>query len=164
LISPCRVLGIDPGTGRIGFGILEKNLEKNEAIRMLECGIIAPPKGERWERLPFIYSEMVRLMKEHKPHLLAIEKLFFNKNIKTAMAVGEAIGVILLAASHCRIPIREYTPMQVKETLVGSGKAKKHEVKGVLELLLNRKIKGPDDAADAVAVAYCHFSLEALGL
>lgn len=155
-----RVLGIDPGTGRVGFGLLENS----SPIQILDYGVIAPPKGERWERLPIIHGEVSRLLKHHAPDCLAIEKLFFNKNVKTAMAVSEAIGVILLASHQCGIPIREYTPMEVKEVVVGSGNAKKSEVKGMLELLFKQKLKGPDDAADAVAVAYCHLSVEALGL
>lgn len=155
-----RILGIDPGTGRIGYGVLDYF----STVQVVDCGLIRATEAERPARLLAIHSGVRELIQTYKPDLLALEKLFFNKNIKTAMAVSEAIGVILLAAEHLQIPVREYTPPQVKEVVVGSGRAKKHEVKGMLEILFGMKIKGPDDVADALAVAYCHLSLESLGL
>lgn len=157
-----KILGIDPGTGRIGYGVL--TLSGSSEVQFVDCGLISVPKAERPARLSAIHSEVQNLIQTHQPDLMVIEKLFFNKNLKTAMAVGEAIGVILLAAENLCVPIREYTPLQVKEVVVGSGRAKKHEVKGMMEIVFDRKIEGPDDVADALAVAYCHLSLEALGL
>lgn len=151
-----RVLGIDPGTGRLGFGVLEQG----SAITFVDCGLIHPEASERGERLSIIHAEILRLIQRYRPDLVAIERLFFNKNVRTAMTVGEAIGVILLAAKQAKVPVREYTPMQVKEAVAGSGKARKQEVKGMLEILLDLKIKGPDDVADALGVAYCHLSSE----
>jgi crossover junction endodeoxyribonuclease RuvC len=155
-----RILGIDPGVGRVGFGIIEKASE----CLVVDYGTITTPKVERQERLSKIHSEILNLIQTHKPDLMALEKLFFNKNLKTAMSVGEAVGVILLAAHQESLPIYEYTPLQVKEVLAGSGRAKKSEIKGMLELFFNQKIKGHDDASDALAVAYCHLSFESLGL
>ncbi|MCL5054931.1 MAG: crossover junction endodeoxyribonuclease RuvC [Firmicutes bacterium] len=155
-----RILGIDPGVGRIGFGVIDKDSD----FLLVDYGTITTPKVERQERLSRIHSEVSNLLHIHKPDLMALEKLFFNKNLKTAMAVGEAIGVVLLAAYQASVPVAEYTPLQVKEVLAGSGRAKKHEIKGMLELFFNQEIKGHDDAADALAVAYCHLTFESLGL
>ena len=155
------ILGIDPGTGRTGFGYIE--IEKDKSPTLLSCGCITTPKEKTGaERLKILFEEITSKIKEIRPDELAMEKLFFNRNVTTAMSVGEARGVILLASALNSIPVFEYTPLQVKETLSGYGRASKSEVKETVKLHLGvEKIKGPDDVADSLAIALCHaFAIE----
>ncbi|MFZ5366393.1 MAG: crossover junction endodeoxyribonuclease RuvC [Patescibacteria group bacterium] len=154
------ILGIDPGTATTGFGLLRT---KRNGFELLDFGWIKTNKGDfRGKRLIAIYKEIASLIKSYKPDVLAIERLFFATNAKTAMAVSEATGVIRLAAARGRIPVAEYVPMQVKMEICGSGKADKKMVKRQVRRLLsfrspNHKKTHFDDVCDALAVAICHW-------
>ncbi len=149
------ILGIDPGTARTGFGYISVSDGSNEFI---DCGCITTSKETaKGERLAILYKELTSLLKNRRPDVMVVEQLFFNKNTLTALTVGEARGVILLAATLCGIPVTEYTPLQVKECLSGYGRATKQEVKEMVKIhLCLEKIKGPDDVADALAISLCH--------
>lgn len=148
------VLGIDPGTARLGYGLLRKTGPK---IEHLAHGCFETPKGmPQAERLASLHASLNRLIADRQPALVGVEKLFFQKNVKTAMVVSEARGIILLAAQSAGLPISEYTPMQVKVAVSGYGAAGKRQVQEMVRRLLSLKdIPRPDDAADALAVAYC---------
>ena len=149
------ILGIDPGVATIGFGIIRAERGKNTLI---QYGVITTPPGiPLSERLVQIYDDMQQLIETFKPDEMAVEELFFSKNITTGIAVAHGRGVILLAAEKLGIPVFEYTPMQVKQSVVGYGKAEKKQVMLMTQRLLNMKeIPRPDDAADALALAICH--------
>ena len=150
-----RILGIDPGYGLIGFSIIEKTRADNQVI---DYGVIKTPKDMIFfERLKVIYDSMNKLIDKYNPNEMAIEKLYFNKNITTGIPVAEARGVILLSAVNRGLPVYEYTPQQIKMALTGVGKAEKSQVQFMVKTLLHlTKVPRPDDAADAVAVALCH--------
>ena len=140
-----KTLGIDPGTTRIGYGIIENDL-------VVDYGLINGKNS-----LEIIHQEIKRIILKHNPDVVSIEKLFFSKNVKTALRVGEARGVILLAAHEEKIPIREYTPIQVKLAVTGYGKADKKQIQQMVKVLLKlSEIPKPDDVADALAIAICH--------
>ncbi len=149
------ILGIDPGVATIGFGIIRAERGKNTLI---QYGVITTPPGiPLSERLVQIYDDMEQLIDTFKPDEMAVEELFFSKNITTGIAVAHGRGVILLAAEKLGVPVFEYTPMQVKQSVVGYGKAEKKQVMLMTQRLLNMKeIPRPDDAADALALAICH--------
>ena len=149
------ILGIDPGYGLVGFGVLEK---KGGNIRPLDFGCISTRKEDKLtKRLEIISNCMHQLIDKWQPDEMAIEKLFFNKNITTGIPVAQARGVILVAAQEMGIPIFEYTPSNIKMALTGMGKADKHQMQFMVKTLLGlREIPKPDDAADALAVAICH--------
>ncbi len=149
------VLGIDPGYAIVGYGVIEYN---NNHFRVLDFGAITTeahtPFNERLER---IYDCACALISRYKPEAMAIEKLFFNTNQKTAIDVAQARGALVLAAQKARLGIFEYTPLQVKQSVVGYGRAEKKQVQEMTRLMLNlEKIPKPDDAADALAMAICH--------
>ncbi len=150
-----RILGIDPGYGIIGFSIIDKKRTGNEVV---DYGVITTPKDMQFnERLRAIYESMGKLIDNYAPDEVAIEKLYFNKNITTGIPVAEARGVILLSIVMKNIPVFEYTPQEIKMALTGLGKADKSQVQFMVKTLLHlTKIPRPDDAADAVAVALCH--------
>ena len=150
-------LGIDPGTATTGFGLLH---EQDDKLVYLDHGVILTSKTESPQaRLRLIYLELKRLITKHKPDAIAVEKLFFGVNSKTAIAVGQARGMSLLAAAEMRVPVAEYTPLQVKMAVTGYGKADKLQVQQMIKTLLALKeIPKPDDAADALAVALCHLN------
>lgn len=149
------VLGIDPGTAITGYGVIQ--VEGNR-LKMLDYGCIMTDAALGLEkRLAAIYQEMNQLITRWHPQEVAIEELFFNKNVRTALAVGHARGVVLLSAAHHGLPLGEYTPLQVKQAVVGQGRAEKQQVQYMVKILLNlSKVPKPDDAADALAVAICH--------
>ena len=149
------ILGIDPGVATIGFGLIRAERGKNT---LLQYGVITTPPGiPLSERLLQISNDMERLIETFRPDEMAVEELFFSKNITTGIAVAHGRGVILLAAEKRGIPVFEYTPMQVKQSVVGYGKAEKKQVMLMTQRLLNMKdIPKPDDAADALAIAICH--------
>ena len=149
------ILGIDPGVATIGFGLIRAERGKNT---LLQYGVITTPPGiPLSERLLQISNDMERLIETFRPDEMAVEELFFSKNITTGIAVAHGRGVILLAAEKLGIPVFEYTPMQVKQSVVGYGKAEKKQVMLMTQRLLNMKqIPRPDDAADALALAICH--------
>lgn len=149
------ILGIDPGLAIVGWGVLQSD---RGHFALLAAGAIRTPAGHPIpERLAMIYEDMQALIERYRPDEMAIEELFFDKNITTGIPVAEARGVILLAAQQHRMPIGEYTPMQVKQAVVGYGKAEKRQVIAMVtsHLRLPAPPK-PDDTADAIAVALCH--------
>lgn len=150
-----RVLGIDPGIGRLGWAIVEseKTKVRSDAFGCIET----QPNSDIPGRLFAIYDEICRIIDEYKPDTLAIEDLFFAKNAKTAFAVGQARGVVLLAGSQKNLLIQVYTPLQVKSAITGYGKADKKQVGQMVKLLLHLpKVPTPDDTADALAIALTH--------
>ena len=150
-----RVLGIDPGVATVGFGVVD--FGKNSQ-RLVEYGVITTPAGlPLSNRLLQISNDMEELIHTFKPDEIAVEELFFSKNITTGIAVAHGRGVILLAAEKLGVPVFEYTPMQVKQAVVGYGGAEKRQVMLMTQRLLNMKeVPRPDDAADALAIAICH--------
>jgi len=150
-----KILGIDPGTATTGFGLITKEGPK---LTKLDCGVISTAKDlEMSERLNILYKDLQQIIKSHKPDAMAVEKLFFTNNITTAMTVSQARGIVLLVASQNNIPIAEYTPLQVKMSATGYGKATKKQVQEMVKKILKLSvIPKPDDAADALAIAICH--------
>jgi crossover junction endodeoxyribonuclease RuvC len=151
------ILGVDPGIATVGFGVVE--LVGNK-YRVLDYGAILTPSDQLFpHRLRSVYNQLNDIIKTYRPDDLAIEELFFNKNVKTAIKVGHARGVEILAAVNHDIEVYEYTPLQVKQAVVGYGRAEKRQVQEMVKILLNLdKIPKPDDVADALAVAICHGS------
>lgn len=151
------ILGIDPGFAIVGYSVIEY---KGNKFRPLEYGAITTDSKALFpDRIKIIYDELLDIIDQYKPEDLAIEELFFNKNVKTAIKVGQARGVEILAAINKGLNIYEYTPLQIKQATVGYGRAEKHQVQEMVKILLNLKeIPKPDDVADALAVAICHAS------
>ncbi|WP_425446038.1 crossover junction endodeoxyribonuclease RuvC [Dethiothermospora halolimnae] len=149
------IVGLDPGIAILGYGVVQY---KGNKFNVLDYGVLTTePKNSFPERLKILYDDLTQLLDKYNPDTVAIEELFFNKNVKTAITVGQARGVQVLAAVNKGIDIYEYTPLQVKQGVVGYGRAKKKQVQEMVKLLLNLKsIPKPDDAADALAVAICH--------
>ena len=149
------ILGIDPGLAIVGWGVID--YDKNR-FRTIDYGSLQTPAGEATEtRLVNIYSGMQALIKRYKPSCMAVEELFFNTNITTGIRVSQARGVILLAAAQAGIEIAEYTPLQVKQAVVGYGRADKHQIITMVTRLLGlREPPKPDDTADALAIDICH--------
>lgn len=150
-----KVLGIDPGLAMVGYGFVEGN---QGSYRIIDYGYISTPAGmETPRRLNIIFSNMKVLITRFSPDELAMEKLFFCKNIRTALQVGEARGAIFTAAAQQDVHVLEYTPLQVKQAVAGYGRADKKQVQQMVAHILRLKeIPKPDDAADALAVALCH--------
>ena len=150
-----RILGIDPGYAIVGFGVLEADRGR---ARLLRCGAIRTPAGLSMPlRLLQIQTDLETLIREFSPDAMAIEELFFNTNVTTAIGVAQARGVILATAARLGVEIVEYTPSQVKIAVVGYGKAEKHQVMEMTKRILGlAAVPKPDDAADAVAIALCH--------
>lgn len=150
-----RIIGIDPGTGILGFGIIELNKGK---IKLVDAGVIRTPvKEDDAVRLMTIYEELSEIIKDTKPDEMAVEKLFFAQNVTTAMTVAQARGVVLLTGKQAKLKIAEYTPLQIKQAVTGYGKAEKKQIQEMVRVILQLKaIPKPDDAADALAVAITH--------
>lgn len=150
-----RILGIDPGYATIGFGIIEA---QRGSFQLRQYGTITtPPELSFSDRLAVIYEDMNRLLDAAAPDAMAIEELFWGHNVTTGIGVSHGRGVILLAAAQRKLPISEYTPMQIKQAVVGYGNATKLQVMDMTRRLLHmEKVARPDDAADAIAVALCH--------
>ena len=150
-----RILGIDPGYGITGFGIVDA--QRND-FRLLQYGAITTPAGTDFPlRLQMIYNDMTELLQVAKPDAVAIEELFFGQNVTTGIGVAQSRGVILLAVQQAGIPIFQYKPMQVKQAVVGYGNATKHQVQDMTKRILHlQSVPKPDDAADAIAIALCH--------
>jgi crossover junction endodeoxyribonuclease RuvC len=151
-----RVLGIDPGTAVLGFGVVESGAGRQ--ARLLECGTLTtPPREPLPFRLRVIHEGITALLVRHQPDAVAVESAFYGKNVRTAVVLSHARGVILLAAELCGVPVAEYSPAQVKKTIVGRGAALKPQVGYMVAQLLRLKTAPqPADAADGVAVALCH--------
>lgn len=150
-----RILGIDPGIAIVGFGLIESN---RGSVRMLQYGAVTTEAGlPLATRLVQIENDMTALIAQLKPDEIAVEELFFSKNITTGIAVAHGRGVILCTAERLGVPIFEYTPMQVKQAVAGYGLADKKQVMDMTKRLLKLKaVPKPDDAADALAIAICH--------
>ena len=152
------IIGIDPGLATVGFGVIEKVEEK---IIPVSYGCIrTSAEKQTSERLLEIYNEIKTLFEKYDPQIVAIEKLFFNKNVTSAMSVSEARGVILLAAQQKQIPLFEYTPAQIKQAITGTGRADKRQMQEMIKRLLGLdELPRPDDAADGLSIALCHIHI-----
>lgn len=150
------ILGIDPGTAITGYGVVRRDSPNRFSV--LGYGVIITPSNQEMAgRLKTIYGEVCRLIEEFHPDCLAIEQLFFNTNVTTAITVGQARGVAILAGAHSGLPIAEYTPLQVKQAVTGNGRAAKEQVGYMVKVLLGLDdIPRPDDVADALAICLCH--------
>jgi len=150
-----RILGIDPGYGITGFGVIEADRGN---CQLLRCGAITTPAGMDFSaRLEIIYEDMRQLLEAVKPEAVAIEELFFGQNVTTGIGVAQSRGVILLAIRQAGLQVYQYKPMQVKQAVVGYGNATKHQVQEMTKRLLHlQNLPKPDDAADAIAIALCH--------
>lgn len=147
-------LGIDPGTATLGYGVISGDT----APMAIDYGVIeTKPDADMADRLLDLHAGVSRLIEQHHPDIVAVEQLFFARNVTTALSVGQARGVILLAAAQHGVRVTEYTPMQVKQAVVGYGKADKQQMQEMVRIILNLATQPtPDDAADALAVALCH--------
>lgn len=149
------VLGIDPGTAITGYGLVQ---ETEGGLALVDCGVITTPAGQSLPlRLQTIYQGLTSLIERARPSTAAVEELFFGRNVRTALSVGQARGVTLLALADAGLPIYEYKPLEIKQAIAGYGNAGKEQVQEMVRMLLGLPdIPRPDDAADAVAVAICH--------
>lgn len=150
-----RIIGIDPGTGILGFGIID--LIKGKPV-LVDAGVIRTPvKEDDAVRLHTIYNELTEIIKDSKPDEMAVEKLFFAQNVTTAMTVAQARGVVLLTGMQAGLRISEYTPLQIKQALTGYGRAEKKQIQEMVRVILQLKVAPkPDDCADALACAITH--------
>ncbi|MFA5003662.1 MAG: crossover junction endodeoxyribonuclease RuvC [Candidatus Saccharimonadales bacterium] len=150
-----RILGIDPGTGILGFGVIEVTGGKTQLV---DAGVIRTPvKEDDAVRLQTIFDELTSIIVETKPTVMSVEKLFFARNVTTAMTVAQARGVVLLCGKQAGLDIFEYTPMQIKQAITGYGKADKKQMQEMVRVILGlSEVPKPDDAADAIAAALTH--------
>ena len=150
-----KILGIDPGYGITGFGLIETHQGQS---RLLQCGAITTPAGMDFSaRLEIIYEDMRKLLEVAKPDAVAIEELFFGQNVTTGIGVAQSRGVILLAIRQAGLEVTSYKPAQIKQALVGYGNASKHQMQDMTKRILHlESMPKPDDAADAIAIALCH--------
>jgi crossover junction endodeoxyribonuclease RuvC len=151
-----RILGIDPGTGILGFGVIDIDAKNKPSL--VDAGVIRTPvKQADSDRLNTIYDELHEIITELKPRVMAVEKLFFAQNVTTAMSVAQARGVVLLCGKQHGLELHEYTPLQIKQSLTGYGRADKKQIQEMVRVLLGLKgVPKPDDCADALAAALCH--------
>ena len=151
------IIGIDPGTATTGYGVI-KLKEKKGGYQCLDYGCITTsPQSSDGQRLKIINQELNKLIKKYQPEILAVENVYFFKNLKTALPVSQAKGVILLTAAKKKVPTFEFTPLQVKMAISGYGKADKKQVQKMAKTILNlEETPKPDDAADALAIALCY--------
>lgn len=152
-----RILGIDPGTGILGFGVVDVQGSK---VQMVDAGVIRTPvKEDDAVRLLTIYEELTDIIANTRPAVMSVEKLFFARNVTTAMTVAQARGVVLLCGHQAGLEIFEYTPMQIKQAVTGYGKADKKQIQEMVRVLLKLKeVPKPDDCADALAAALTHIN------
>jgi len=150
-----RILGIDPGTGILGFGVID--LDEKGKVSLVDAGVIRTPVNQPdSERLVTIYDELHEIITTSKPTVMSVEKLFFSQNVTTAMSVSQARGVVLLCGKQHKLELYEYTPNQIKLAITGHGKADKKQMQEMVRILLGLKeVPKPDDAADALAAAIC---------
>jgi len=151
-----RILGIDPGTGILGFGVID--YEPGGKFKLVDGGVIrTPAKQPDSERLLTIYEELTEIIERNKPEIMAVEKLFFAQNVTTAMSVSQARGVVLLCGEQNKLTLFEYTPLQIKQALTGYGRAEKKQIQEMVRTILGlEQIPKPDDCADALACAITH--------
>jgi len=157
LINKSRiVIGIDPGTAITGYGLVRE--QENGELEWIAHGVVTTPSDwDEPKRLLELYQKLCEILSNYKPDCCAVEKLFFQKNVKTAISVGQGRGAALIAAARSELPVGEYTPLEVKQAVVGYGSADKRQVQQMVKVLLGLSdIPKPDDAADALAVAICH--------
>lgn len=150
-----RILGIDPGTGILGFGVIEADRDK---AQLVDAGVIRTPvKQDDAIRLATIYEELTDIIVDTKPDIMSVEKLFFAQNVTTAMSVAQARGVVLLCGQQAGLELHEYTPLQIKQAITGYGRADKKQMQEMVRVILQLKEQPkPDDCADALAAAICH--------
>lgn len=153
------VIGIDPGTATTGYGLVRE--ERDGTLTAVAYGVVSTPAGvEMPKRLVQLHEELTQIIHLHRPESGAVEKLFFQRNVKTAITVAQGRGVSLLALAQAGMPVSEYTPLEIKQAVVGYGSADKQQVQQMVRALLGLdKIPKPDDAADALAVAICHLHM-----
>ncbi len=156
MISNNRIIGIDPGTGILGFGVID--IDDKGALNLVDAGVIRTPSDQSdSERLFTIYKELDEIIKDTKPNIMSVEKLFFAQNVTTAMSVSQARGVVLLLGKQAKMELFEYTPLQIKQALTSYGRATKAQIQEMVRVILRLKsIPEPDDCADALAAAICH--------
>lgn len=149
------ILGIDPGYAIVGYGVIDY---RNNHFKVIDYGaILTDAKTPFNERLEIIYDRLTQIINLHSPEVMSVEKVFYNSNAKTVIDVSQARGVIMLAAQKNRLPVFEYTPLQVKQSVVGYGRAEKNQVQEMVRRILAlEKVPKPDDTADALAMAVCH--------
>jgi crossover junction endodeoxyribonuclease RuvC len=157
-----RILGIDPGTGILGFGVIEAVRGK---VQLVDAGVIRTlAKEDDAVRLETIFDELTDIITATHPEHMAVEKLFFAKNVTTAMTVAQARGVVLLCGRQAGLKIFEYTPLQIKQAITGYGRADKHQMQEMVRVILNlNEVPKPDDCADALAAALYHSSVMHFG-
>jgi crossover junction endodeoxyribonuclease RuvC len=150
-----RILGIDPGYAILGYGVIDM---KGNRFSVCGYGAITTDAALKMpDRLKHLYTQVMEIIREYEPDVAAIEELFFNTNSKTAILVGQARGVAILACANSGLEIREYTPLQIKQGLVGYGRAEKQQIQTMVKTILNlSEVPKPDDTADALAAAICH--------
>lgn len=150
-------LGIDPGTARMGFAVVK---QRGERLELLTCGALETGSDlPLAARLAVLYEGILQIVDAHQPTDLAVEELFFNRNVRSALSVGQARGVALLAGQHRGLAVSSYTPLQVKQAVAGFGRARKEQIQEMVRILLNLStVPQPDDAADAAAIAVCHLN------
>jgi crossover junction endodeoxyribonuclease RuvC len=150
------VIGIDPGTATTGYGLVKEDSSGSLVVEQFGA-ILTPANMPMPKRLTMLYHRLQEIILLHRPQVAAVEKLFFQRNVRTALSVGQARGVILLALAEADLPIHEYNPLEVKQAVAGYGGADKNQMQQMVRALLNlEQIPQPDDAADALAVAICH--------
>lgn len=151
-----RILGIDPGTGILGFGVIDVNSKGN--LSMVDAGVIRTPVNHPdSDRLLIIFNDLKEIIEDLKPDIMSVEKLFFAQNVTTAMTVAQARGVVLLLGKQANLDLFEYTPLQIKQALTSYGRATKNQMQEMVKVILGLKEQPkPDDCADALAAAICH--------
>ena len=151
------VLGIDPGTAIMGYGIIDG---AGNSLALVTYGALTTPADAPVEqRLRMLYDGLMELIEKYRPEAMAVEELFFARNVRSALTVGQARGVALLAAAQKKLPVWEYTPLEVKQAVAGYGRGKKEQIQTMVMMLLGLTVRpDPDDAADALAVAICHLN------
>ena len=150
-----RVLGIDPGTVTMGYGVVES---RDDEIALIDCGaLISPERSPIGERLSYLYNELLKIIQHHQPEAVVVEQPFMAKNARSALAIGRAQAIALLAATGKGIPTFEYTPARIKQMVANYGASSKEQIQEMVKLQLGlAEVPQPDDAADALAVAICH--------
>jgi crossover junction endodeoxyribonuclease RuvC len=150
------VLGVDPGSRITGYGLVEK---KDHDVRCVHSGLIQPPgKAPFYQRIYTIFESMIEIMGHYQPQEMAIEDLFYAKNIQSSLKLGHARGAVLIAAVKCNIPIFEYSPLEIKKSVVGYGRADKEQVRSMIQVILRIREALPLDTSDALAAAICHIN------
>ena len=156
MITNKRIIGIDPGTGILGFGVID--VGPRGELSLVDAGVIRTPANQaESERLLTIFNELSEIIRETKPNIMSVEKLFFAQNVTTAMSVSQARGVVLLLGKQSKMELFEYTPLQIKQAISSYGRATKAQMQEMVRIILKLKqIPKPDDCADALAAAICH--------